>query len=208
MLVVSHIHKMDSGTQSPILKNISFTVSTGQRIGIVGAGKSTLLDIISGADTPDKGRIRLKPSSARVGYLNRDNPTLDSVLAANPQILVIDNPAAYLDAAARDSLVECLNDFAGGVVIVSDDTDLLDRVVTHIVAINPDTGRARQFACNYSDYLAVVSAHSDAHGTNGLHHNDKHKPESASRSQQRRARRAEFDARARVNRLNRVNPNR
>lgn len=208
MLVVSHIHQMDSGAQSPILKNISFTVSTGQRIGIVGAGRATLLDIISGNVKPDRGSIRLKPASLRVSSLNRDNPTLDSLLADNPQLLIIDNPAAYLDAASLNSLVDCLNNFSGAVVIVSDDTHLLDRVVTHIVAINPDTARARLFAGTYSDYQAAMAAQHEAHGTNGHHHNGSHKPKSASRSQQRQARRAEFETRGRVNRLNRVNPNR
>ena len=49
-----------SGAGEPVLKNISFTVRKGERIGIIGAtgsGKSTLVDLLAGFYNPVEGRI-------------------------------------------------------------------------------------------------------------------------------------------------------
>ncbi|RRO87327.1 glycerophosphodiester phosphodiesterase, partial [Corynebacterium bovis] len=43
-----------------LLDGVSLGVGSGDRIGVVGlngGGKSTLLSILSGADTPDSGRV-------------------------------------------------------------------------------------------------------------------------------------------------------
>ncbi|MFV2038880.1 MAG: ABC-F family ATP-binding cassette domain-containing protein [Acidimicrobiales bacterium] len=44
-----------------LLRDVSITVSTGDRVGVVGingTGKSTLLRVIAGTDEPDAGRVR------------------------------------------------------------------------------------------------------------------------------------------------------
>ena len=44
-----------------LFEGLSFTVSDGDRIGVVGingTGKSTLLRIVAGADQPDDGQVR------------------------------------------------------------------------------------------------------------------------------------------------------
>ncbi len=48
---------------SPLFKNISFTVSEGDRIGIIGpngSGKSTLLAMLHGTVTPDTGDVAIR----------------------------------------------------------------------------------------------------------------------------------------------------
>jgi ATP-binding cassette subfamily F protein uup len=48
---------------TPLFRNISFTISEGDRIGLIGpngSGKSTLLQILSGAVEPDSGEVALR----------------------------------------------------------------------------------------------------------------------------------------------------
>jgi len=55
------------------LKNVSFEVGAGERVGIVGrngAGKSTLLSLVCGLAQPEKGRVEVSgriASAARAG---------------------------------------------------------------------------------------------------------------------------------------------
>jgi len=44
----------------PILQNINFNISAGERIGLIGAngsGKTTLMRILAGFDQPDSGKV-------------------------------------------------------------------------------------------------------------------------------------------------------
>ena len=48
---------------APLFQNISFTVSEGDRIGLIGpngSGKSTLLEILHGRVTPDSGNVAIR----------------------------------------------------------------------------------------------------------------------------------------------------
>ncbi len=48
---------------APLFQNISFSVSDGDRIGLIGpngSGKSTLLDILAGNTSPDSGEVALR----------------------------------------------------------------------------------------------------------------------------------------------------
>jgi len=61
------------GTERTILKGLSLTISSGDRIGVVGingAGKSTLLRIIAGTLAPDGGQVR-RSKTLHVGYLEQ-----------------------------------------------------------------------------------------------------------------------------------------
>ena len=54
-----------------ILSNLNWHIKNGKKIGLVGpngAGKTTLLEIITGAISPDKGKISV-PSNSVIGYL-------------------------------------------------------------------------------------------------------------------------------------------
>lgn len=58
----------------PILKDASWQIGLGERIGLVGtngAGKSTLLRMITGAYTVDSGVIN-KPKDVTLGFFNQD----------------------------------------------------------------------------------------------------------------------------------------
>ncbi|MGO8796371.1 MAG: ABC-F family ATP-binding cassette domain-containing protein [Candidatus Sulfotelmatobacter sp.] len=60
---------------SPLFQNISFTVSEGDRIGLIGpngSGKSTLLRTLAGEVTPDSGEIAVR-KRIRLSYVEQDS---------------------------------------------------------------------------------------------------------------------------------------
>ena len=60
---------------NPLFQNVSFTISEGDRIGLIGpngSGKSTLLRILAGDETPDDGEIAFR-KRLRVSYVEQDS---------------------------------------------------------------------------------------------------------------------------------------
>jgi ABC transport system ATP-binding/permease protein len=58
---------------APLFKNISFTVSAGDRIGVIGpngSGKSTLLEILCGKTKPDSGDVAVRKGT-RLSYVKQ-----------------------------------------------------------------------------------------------------------------------------------------
>lgn len=56
----------------PVLKNINFNISAGERIGLIGvngSGKTTLMRILAGFEHPDSGDVASTRPNLRVGYL-------------------------------------------------------------------------------------------------------------------------------------------
>ena len=60
---------------TPLFRSIAFTVSEGDRIGLIGpngSGKSTLLGILAGNIDPDDGEVAVR-KRARLGYVLQDS---------------------------------------------------------------------------------------------------------------------------------------
>ncbi|MCB8942787.1 MAG: ABC-F family ATP-binding cassette domain-containing protein [Ardenticatenaceae bacterium] len=230
---------------NPILKNITFTVNPGERVGFIGpngSGKTTLLRIMAGAEHPDSGHMALSPADLRLGYLAQgfepdpnltlgqllqqrvgdpeaieaelaqlglalaeeperedlhlaydaalaklgrmDNGRIQATLAIfnlhtidpdlsvqhlsggqktrlamaliildEPDLLLLDEPTNHLDIEMLEWLESWLADFPGGALIVSHDRTFLDRTVTRIIDLNPETQTIRDYPGSYSDYL-------------------------------------------------------
>jgi ATPase subunit of ABC transporter with duplicated ATPase domains len=70
MLTAHHLTKT-YGIQ-PILQDVSFSISIGERLGLVGpngSGKTTLVRILAGLEQPDKGTVVHTRQGLRIGYL-------------------------------------------------------------------------------------------------------------------------------------------
>ncbi len=76
---------------------------------------------------------------------------LAGVLATPAEMLVLDEPTNHLDLGAVAWLEAWLARFAGGVVMVSHDRHLLDRVTTRMIEL--DRGRAYVHEGGYARYL-------------------------------------------------------
>ena len=95
-LSVEHIHVVPPGTKKVVVQDVSFSLQSGQGLGIIGpsaSGKSSLVRTIVGAWEPARGRIRLdgaaldqwSPSSRGnyMGYLPQDVELLSGTIAEN-----------------------------------------------------------------------------------------------------------------------------
>jgi ATP-binding cassette subfamily F protein uup len=60
---------------TPLFRDIAFTVSDGDRIGLIGpngAGKSTLLKVLAGEEDADSGDVAIR-KRARIGYVSQES---------------------------------------------------------------------------------------------------------------------------------------
>lgn len=97
--------------------------------------------------------------SDAVGTLSGGQKTrlmLARAVIQSPDVLVLDEPTNHLDVDALSWLENWLADFRGAVLVVSHDRAFLDRLATHILAIDPLTHTGRHIVGNYSDYLELV----------------------------------------------------
>ncbi len=146
------------------VNDVSFEVRAGEILGLIGpngAGKTTMFNLITGALAPDAGALRLDRGEeararaeamrqlARVGLVDRaferagnlplGNQRLLEIaraLAADPALLVLDEPAAGLRAgekAALAQLLQALRTEGLTILLVEHDMDfvmgLIDRTV-------------------------------------------------------------------------------
>ncbi|CAN8098483.1 unnamed protein product [Discula destructiva] len=84
----------------------------------------------------------------------------------NPHILVLDEPSNHLDIEAMDALSEALQQFQGGVLMVSHDVTMLQTVCTSLWVC--DGGTVEKFDGTVADYKRRITAQAEAMGQNGV----------------------------------------
>jgi ATP-binding cassette ChvD family protein len=92
----------------------------------------------------------------RIGELSggeRNRVHLAKLLKSGGNLLLLDEPTNDLDVETLRALEEALLAFPGCAVIISHDRWFLDRIATHILAFEGDSG-AVWFEGNYADYEA------------------------------------------------------
>ena len=110
---------------------------------IDGRARAMLLDV-----GLEEAELAL-PTSALSGG-QRKLIALAACLAQDPDVLLLDEPEAHLDAVGRSLLERLLSTFPGAAVVVSHDRYLLDETVSRIAEL--DRGRIRMWPGNYSAY--------------------------------------------------------
>ena len=161
---ISHLSKSFGGQE--VLKDVSFTISEGEKVGLLGkngSGKSTLFKILMGEETTDSGHVSFSPKTIQVGYLSQvaddDNPLSSGqklkkrfreILTSKPDVLLLDEPTNHLDWQGLQWLEKSVKSFPGPVLLVSHDRYFLDRVVGKILEL--ENGEIRIYGGNYFLY--------------------------------------------------------
>ncbi|MDO4178820.1 MAG: ATP-binding cassette domain-containing protein [Phascolarctobacterium sp.] len=76
---------------------------------------------------------------------------LARALARNPEFLILDEPTNHLDIVMTEWLEKYLQEFKGGLLVISHDRAFLDNVATRTLEM--EGGRLQSFKGNYTHYL-------------------------------------------------------
>lgn len=87
---------------------------------------------------------------------------LARLLLRQPQVLLLDEPTNHLDIEALEWLEDWLQRYPGAALIVSHDRAFLDRSVTGILELDPQSHTLHHYAGNYSAYADQKQAEMDA----------------------------------------------
>lgn len=74
----------------------------------------------------------------------------------NPHILILDEPTNHLDIDAVNALIIALNNFQGGVLIVSHDQHLISTVCDQIWYVK--SARLKRFNGDFEDYRTALAS--------------------------------------------------
>ncbi len=75
-----------------------------------------------------------------------------SVLIANPNFLILDEPTNDLDIYTQMKLEAFLEDYTGCLLVVSHDRHFLDRICSQLFVFRPN-GQIKEFPYNYTTYI-------------------------------------------------------
>ena len=148
-------------------------------VGLNGSGKTTLLNLISKDISPDDGFIKTYGNISYIKQMgDAENSIVDrkyisefglknkkqdfmsggertrlkiaKSLSKNCNLLLADEPTSNLDLEGISILLDKLLVFDGGLLMVSHDRDLLDKVCNKIIEL--EDGHLKLYQGNYSDY--------------------------------------------------------
>ena len=153
-----------------LLNGVSIAFKAQEHVAIIGdngSGKTTLLKLLTGDLLPDSGTVN---KAASVYILNQINVSdsksggeqqmfaLMRAFESNADILLLDEPTNNLDYDAKQMFFNRLNTYPNGVVIVSHDRELLQKMDKIIELHN---GQLKIYGGNYDFYLEQKRIESD-----------------------------------------------
>lgn len=154
-------------SSNPILDGVSVVFNNSDRVAIVGdngSGKTTLLRLLAGEISPDSGNVAHSATTYMMKQINamdaksggeRQSAELWRAFNSGAAILLLDEPTNNLDADAKQRFFSELMAYPFGVVVVSHDRELLQKMDRIIEVAN---GKLRVYGGNYDFYVAQKRA--------------------------------------------------
>ena len=124
------------------VRDVSLQVRRGEFLGVAGhtgSGKSTLIQHMNGILKPTSGRVLIDGTDIASTGGQQRRVAFAGVLAMDPQVLVLDEPAAGLDPASKRSFLQMiarLHDQGLTVVMVSHCMDDLATMCDRVAVMN------------------------------------------------------------------------
>jgi ATP-binding cassette subfamily F protein 3 len=150
-----------------VLKDVSFTISKNEKVGLVGqngSGKSTLLKIIANIIEKDNGVVSYS-KKLKIEYLPQIHlegeklsggeiakKILLPIMSSDADLFILDEPTNNLDMDGLNMLENFIDKSNKSFFIVSHDRAFLDRIVTKIVELDVITKSSSIYEGNYSNY--------------------------------------------------------
>jgi len=146
-----------------LIDHADILIQDEDKIGLIGrngAGKTSLLELLAGKRKPDSGLIQRYGTLTLLPQLKEAiegksggeiaQEFISRALAANPAILLADEPTTHLDASHMEALEKRLNQWQGALVLISHDRSFLDAVCTEIWEL--EDGVIHAYKGNYTSY--------------------------------------------------------
>lgn len=102
------------------------------------------------------GNLMLRPNYLLSGG-QKTRVAFAALVYSNPQIILMDEPTNHLDIDAVNSLALALNNYTGGICIVSHDQHFVESVCDKIFVVQNE--KVTQFKGNFSDYKKYLRLH-------------------------------------------------
>ncbi|NFA59638.1 ABC-F type ribosomal protection protein [Clostridium sporogenes] len=151
-------------------------------VGENGAGKTTLIKVILGELDIDEGKVFFHANYSYISQSENyagscadskiksilgapDNYneflsggekvkiSINQALSSNSNFLIADEPTANLDTNTIKSIEKLINEYKGGLLLVSHDRDFLNNLCDNILEI--ENGKVKLYKCGYSKYLKL-----------------------------------------------------
>ena len=153
--------------EDPLFQNISFTLGRGifALAGPNGTGKSSLLRLLAGELQPQSGSIQCSVSPRFIGTAEQEPARrssgeqqmqqLETTLAQNSGILLLDEPERHLDTTNRRRFIQRLRFFGGTVLLATHDPELLDLAES---ILHLEVKSLSLYRMDYADYCSAREA--------------------------------------------------
>jgi len=159
--------------QQDVLSDVTFTLSKGEKIGIVGpngSGKTTLLTIVAGLLEKDAGSITYS-KNLKVEYLPQLHEKFEElsqgeiakkilapIISSDAGLFLLDEPTNNLDIVGLNKVEHFIGSSAKSFIIVSHDREFLDKTVDKIIELNPVSKTSTIYSGGYSSYMEQKEA--------------------------------------------------
>ena len=107
------------------------------------------------------GRVRLEPSAHKklIGELSggqKARVAIVQLIFMQPNCLILDEPTNHLDMETVEALIDGLSEYAGAVVVITHDHNLIEAIDARVVMMDPATKCINTKIASYDAYCTYV----------------------------------------------------